>query len=153
MCVIHQIFSIVLILFAVGCANRSGPPIAAVSGKITVDGQPIADVIVTFEPIATDVSADQRSTSLGITGADGKYVIKGGGEQFNGALVGKHKVTLALKEPEGMDELDPKYNVRTEMKKLKNFKQFPKRYNASSELTFDVPANGSNQADFDIQMK
>lgn len=153
MCSTCKLLSIALIVFAVGCSARSGPPIAPVSGKVTVDGQPMADIIVTFEPLTTDASADQRATSLGITDAQGRFVLKGGGEQFNGALVGKHRVRLAKKEPQLMDELDPNYNARNEMKKLKNFKQLPKKYNASSDLTIDVPASGTHKAAFDISLK
>lgn len=142
-----------LLVFCAGaCGRKDVLPFAAVSGKVTAGGEPIAGVIVTFEPLAAPGrNATERPASAGVTDASGMYTLKGGGGQADGALVGKHRVRLARTEPELKDETDPTYDVRAEMKKLKGFKRLPKRYSANSELTFEVPASGTDKANFDVQ--
>jgi hypothetical protein len=140
-------------LVALGCGSDTDGQFAEVSGKVTVDGQPARDVVVTFEPSAESGKPGERPTSVGITDADGRYALKAGGAQIDGALVGKHTVRIAKKEPELMDEVDPNYNVRTEMKKLKGFEQLPARFNAKSTLSFDVTADGTDAADFSVESK
>ncbi len=147
----RRLFVILPVLWA-GCGQGDGAAFAPVSGIVTVDGQPMAGVIVTFEPQTTHVRADQRAASVGVTDADGIYVLKAGGDQINGALIGKHRVRLALSEPKLKDELDPTYDVQEEAKKLQGFKQLPKRYNAETELTFEVPADGTEEADFEVTL-
>ena len=61
-----------------------------------------------------------------------------------GALVGKHKVVITAYEGDGAipnssgGGIVPKGLV-------------PRRYNVDSELTFDVPAEGSSSANFDLK--
>ncbi len=148
----RRLLLVVLPMLSVGCGQGDGTTFAPVSGIVTVEGQPMAGVIVTFEPLTTTVRAEQRAASVGVTDADGLYVLKAGGDQINGALVGKHRVRLALREPTLKDELDPTYDVQEETKKLEGFKQLPKRYNAETELTFEVSADGTDEADFDVTL-
>lgn len=81
---------------SLGCEKYEGPPLFAVSGTVTLDGKPLANAGVMFLP-----RDDTRGNAcLGITDANGKYVLKaerGGGE---GCQEGKFAVTISkMKDP------------------------------------------------------
>ena len=61
------------LLILVGC-SKSGPELP-VSGIVTLDGNPLADVTVRFYP---DTGTDPTSSGYAQTGTDGKFVITGG---------------------------------------------------------------------------
>lgn len=119
-------------LGAVGCG--SGP--APVSGVVTLDGQPVEGVSVSFTPAAGD--GDGIGGSYGKTDAQGKYALKTVIGDRAGAAPGKHKVVISLSKP------DPKNPEGAE----KNL--IPAKYNTKSDLTFDVPASGTDKADFTL---
>ncbi len=91
--------------------------IAPVSGVVTINGKPAADIMVTFMP---NVGPDTPAiTSTATTGPDGKFTLTASNGQ-PGALVGPCKVLLAdLNEerpPQGQPltrkpRLTPKYMV------------------------------------------
>jgi hypothetical protein len=71
-----------------GCGGGADvPTLGTVTGKVTVDGQPLAGAMVTFSPVA-----DGRPSS-GTTGSDGTYTL-----QYNvdnaGATIGQHTVMV-----------------------------------------------------------
>lgn len=84
----HRVMLFVLLLFTgAGCAGKD--PLVPVRGRITLDGKPLKDVIVTFTPIG-----DTRGNgALGGTDADGRFTltdVRGSA----GAVVGEYKVSL-----------------------------------------------------------
>ena len=91
-------------LCAVGCLSLAGcgsgdsfsADLAEVTGTITIDGKPGADLLVNFAPEAENAQA-AAATGMGsdaTTDASGKYELKYKGSGKKGALVGKHKVTI-----------------------------------------------------------
>ena len=55
-----------------GCSGGGGPPSGGVTGKVTVDGQPVTGGSIRFYP----VSADSKSkASGGVIGPDGSYAV------------------------------------------------------------------------------
>jgi len=71
-----------------GCGGSSDAPVvAAVSGVVTVKGQPRADLNVTFHP------EDGGRPATGLTGPDGKFTLTTN-NTGDGAIVGRHKVTI-----------------------------------------------------------
>ena len=73
-----------------GCGNNS--KMAAVSGSVTYRGQPLANAQVNFAPVAGGAIA------TGQTDASGKFQL--GTMSINdGALVGKHKVSVVARGP------------------------------------------------------
>ena len=74
--------------------------------------------------------------SYGKTDKDGRYTLRTVAADKSGAAVGKHKVAISLSQP------DPK-NPEGAAKDL-----IPAKYNAKSDLTFDVPSGGTDKADF-----
>jgi hypothetical protein len=71
-----------------GCV-KSGPELAPVSGRVTLDGKPLENADVVFQP------ENPGSPSYGRTAADGSYEL-GYKQGIAGALVGKHTVSIRV---------------------------------------------------------
>lgn len=67
-----------------GCSGGGGPPSGTVTGKVTIDGQPVTGGSIRFHPTATDTKS---KPSGGVIGADGSYSVPD-------APVGACKVTV-----------------------------------------------------------
>jgi len=128
-----------LALFAIGVALPSGcsdKPDGIVFGKVhgtvTLDGQPLPDATVQFQPAA-------GRPSYGRTDADGRYALGYRGRSW-GAVVGPHTVKITTE-----DRIE---NEQTgEVRVIKEL--LPVHYHARSELTADVTA-GENVVDFSL---
>ena len=123
---------VVVVDFA-GCAQQAAdlPDVAPVSGTVTMDGSPLADVLVTFEPTTGQFSQ-------GKTDASGKYELSYI-NNVKGAVLGAHKVSITTpSEAEGPGDVkdDP----------------IPAKYNAETTLTAEVKA-GENTCDFALESK
>ena len=116
-------FVILMVCFA-GC-GKSGPELAPVSGRVTVDGQSMENVDVTFQP------DEMRPASYGRTDADGHYEL-GYKRGVQGALLGQHTVRITV-----------------ERSLVPNPPHIAARFNSQSELRREVKA-GQNEFDFDV---
>lgn len=125
-----------LLLLSTGCSKQK---IAPVSGRILLNGKPLPKASVTFTPVGTKDNMEPGPSSAGKTDADGRYTLELIGQDGKGAMVGKHKVRIAL-----MSEL-PTSEDRPEP-----LGQIPLKYNGQTILEFDVPAGGSDAANFDL---
>ena len=131
---------IVLSLLLLGC-GAGGPAVAPVSGRILVDGQPVAGLSVTFSPIGSAGNPNPGPSSLGSTDEHGRYslsVIQG---RKSGAVVGRCRVRVRVSQA-----IAPNADPQT----LRSQRQLPARYNEQSELIFEVPAGGTDTANFDL---
>lgn len=108
----------------VGC-NKSGPQLAPVSGRVTLDGEPAYATEVMFYP------EGEKSPSVGRTDRDGRYKLryKRGVE---GGTVGRNVVRL---------------KTITEVSRGKQL--VPKRFITGSDLRRQVTADG-NTFDFEL---
>jgi len=114
-----------LLVFVVGCAGGDVPNLAKdVTGRVTLNGQPVADAVVLFEP-------QSGRPSSGKTDADGRFVLYYS-ETHTGAVPGQHIVRVSKMEEEAGQEL------------------IPERYNFGSTLTETVTMDGPN--DFTIEL-
>jgi hypothetical protein len=124
-------------VFLIGCTwwalrdNLKLPPLAYVTGTVTLDGAPLGEARVSFQPQGdgTPQSTKGKGTSDGFTNDKGQYVLvyQVG---IQGAVIGKHIVRI------------------TKMHETKG-ELVPPRYNQKSELTADVK-KGAGPFDFDI---
>jgi hypothetical protein len=121
-----------------GCSD-SELPIAPISGKVTLDGQPLADAVVRFQPLRTGDSINVGPPSTGRTDADGVYRLKVVARRGNGAVVGKHRVTISTLREEENEKGKTRIVIQ---------ERVPVQYNRSTTLMFEVPAEGTNKADF-----
>jgi hypothetical protein len=121
-----------------GCCGRNVdlPPIADVSGTVTLDGAPIAGASVQFIPDAA--KGTQGAPAVGFTDAAGKYELVTA--TVEGAIVGHHQIRVeARAAPKNeMDTLPPLLT--------------PQRYAnpATSGLTAEVKAGESNVVDLPL---
>ncbi|WP_291171768.1 carboxypeptidase-like regulatory domain-containing protein [Gimesia sp.] len=123
-----------------GCSSGPDdvPETGTVTGTVTLDGAPLADAQVQFQP-------ENGRTSTGTTDAEGHYELDYSGT-LKGAKIGKHSVSITtFNAPEG--------NLETkEAQKQVPKEKVPAQYNANTTLTADVKA-GENTIDFDLQSK
>ncbi|RCS54199.1 hypothetical protein DTL42_03350 [Bremerella cremea] len=130
----------ILAVGGLGCGSQGN--VAPVAGTITLDGAPLEGAAVSFQPIATDKDSMTVSGmgSYGRTDAQGHYELKMIETDGEGASVGTHRVQVSVAEEKGGDALTTD--------------KVPARYRgADSELTFDVPTEGTKTANFDLTTK
>jgi hypothetical protein len=132
----HRLLSagaFVVILCSIGC-NSESYRVAAVSGQVKLDGKPIENVAVMFQPVHSDGNYSPGPGSTGVTDADGRYTLKLTGKNTSGAVVGKHKVRFTMIKGE---------------KAVKTTVRVPDKYNdREGKIEFEVPSAGTSAADF-----
>src|SRR5262245_37542958 len=84
-----------VLLLVLGCG---GPKLAPVSGRVTLNGKPLANAHVSFQPIAAPGEMNPGSGSYAITDADGRYTLRVVEGDRPGAHIGKHRVEIVLRE-------------------------------------------------------
>src|SRR5581483_10021007 len=79
---------LILAAFTVLSAGCGGGefPVAKVSGRVTLNGQPVDKVSVMFQPIAAEGKLNSGMGSYGITDTDGRYTLKLIGKETKGAV-------------------------------------------------------------------
>jgi hypothetical protein len=132
-----------LIFAAAGCGGSASGP---VSGRVTLNGQPLANARVSFQPIEGD-PFKLPPGSVGDTDADGRYTLRViGGQGATGAVVGKHRVTISVISR-------PSTSTEEVLTKPSNESKgnVPARYNSEEGgLTFTVPLGGTDAANFEL---
>lgn len=125
-----------LVITGTGCSSTQSdhPPLGRVEGVVTLDGQPLADADVTFQPEGSG------RMSVGTTDAEGRYELTYMNE-VRGALIGPHKVIITTARS-GADN-DPSSAVPEKL---------PDRYHRNSETRVEV-AEGGNTFNFDLESK
>jgi hypothetical protein len=123
-----------------------------------MDGQPLVGAQVLFTPTApADGSTYSGTQSAGFTNAEGKYQL----ESYNagaGAVVGVHKImiTQTADTPGAAAKIDPSLASVSEdlpANVAAAAGLIPARYNSATKLSFEVPAAGTDQANFDLNSK
>jgi hypothetical protein len=129
-----------LVAFALLCAGcGGGGKLASVSGRVTLNGKPLENAAVMFQPVA-EKTQDPGPGSTGVTDADGRYTLSVVGSNRKGAVVGKHMVRITMYEKD--DSADDRPKPKS--------KRLPPRYNRQTTLEFTVPSGGSDKADFPL---
>jgi hypothetical protein len=128
---------------AVGALGCGSDQIVPVSGRVTLNDQPLRNAAVTFQPVAA-AGNNPGPGSGGFTDEDGRYTLKVIGSGTPGALVGKHKVQITLVPPDSNPADD----------RPKRFKRLPAKYSGKGTLLeFAVPAGGTDSANFALRWK
>ena len=127
------------VLLVVGCGRGDRLETAEVAGTVTLDGEPVTQGTVLFTP-------EQGRVAKGEIRPDGSFSL-GTYEDDDGAIVGKHQVTVVSLDrsglPDGRDEMaddsGPKWLI-------------PRRYGnpAASGLTFQVEPDMANVAELKL---
>lgn len=126
------------LLVSAGCGTDY--KVAPVSGRVTLDNQPLVGASVNFAPTDGSKENNVGAGSYGKTDADGRYTLKLIENDKAGAAVGRHKVSISL-----ADQGDPSTEGSIVVDKV------PDRYRGSeTSLSFDVPPGGTKEADFQL---
>ncbi|MEW4563322.1 carboxypeptidase-like regulatory domain-containing protein [Bremerella sp. JC770] len=135
----------VMLLSLIGCAGPSDQPdLGQVRGTVTLDGEPLSNVVVVFQP-------DVGRPASGRTDADGKYELTYI-RSTRGTKIGHNRVEIAPSEEEDAAGEDAG-EVDTPMSRRRKRARKPKvpyRYNTRSELEADVKP-GDNTFDFELE--
>ncbi|HVL14268.1 MAG TPA: hypothetical protein VM529_16980 [Gemmata sp.] len=150
---------------AAGCGG--GPKIAEVSGVVTLNGKPYPNAVVSFQPVGSNANPNPGRGSVAETDENGRFkLVYDGGE--SGAIVGKHRVRIFTKlgaeipDTEG----DPEAAAAAAKAAAKSGKggkakrqtmgnssvePIPPEWNENSTKEFDVPPQGTTEANFAIE--
>jgi hypothetical protein len=121
--------------------------LAPVSGTITLDGKPLPNAAVNFQPKASGGNLNPGPGSVAMTDANGHYQLTVVGTNQKGAVVGKHRVEIAAYVRDKVT--DPKSDRREQP--AKNL--VPVKYNDQTTLEYDVPRGGTDQANFELKSR
>jgi hypothetical protein len=116
---------LLLVGLSPGCQRSDHPGLGLVSGRVTLDGLPLANAIISFTPDGPG------HDSSACTGPDGTYKLTYL-RDIRGAVVGWHTVRITTAD------------TRTGKREL-----LPARYNSKSKIRVDVPAGG---CEFDFKL-
>jgi hypothetical protein len=134
-CAAWRLVMAMLVFISLGCGS-GGPEIAHVSGRVTMDGKPLAKATVVFIP------EDGRPAGAN-TDADGRFVLNFD-ERRRGAIPGKNMVRIMTVRDAEQDETGKTVSPGSP-------ETVPARYNTATELTFTVEPKKRNVANFDLK--
>ncbi len=138
------------VVLALGCGRSK--EFAPVSGKVMLDGKPLANAAVMFSPVSEQGSTEGGVPSTGETDEKGEFTLLAVTGKA-GAQVGQHRVSISVITEQVGDTGDerhanPPRGGPTMMNKV------PTKYNEKTELTCEVPSGGRNDANFlDLKSK
>jgi hypothetical protein len=137
---LHRAFLILaLALFTFGGCGGGGD-LAPVSGVITLNGKPTAEIAVTFQPVAASGTKNPPPSAFGVTDQDGRYSLTVLSGDRKRASVGKNHVRIcAYVVGDSDDPNRPKAKVK-----------IPSRY-WDQPTEFVVPPGGTSSANFDLK--
>lgn len=132
------------VVLAFGCGSGKFVP---VSGKVTLNGKPLANATVAFQPVGGANPLETGPGSAGRTNENGEYTLTTG-KGAKGAVVGKHQVLISA--PETYDEEDEQ---RARQGGRPQVDKVPNRYGLKGRdaITFVVPPEGTDQANFALK--
>ncbi len=133
------------IAFATLSGCGSGPQIESVSGTITLDGKPLPDIRVLFQPQNKDPETAGIG-SFGLTDSEGKFTLKLSDSERMGAVVGIHTVILSDKLTEGAEDSDAGDFGKGPRSRI------PFKYNKTPP-TFEVKPGVENKATLELSSK
>jgi len=143
---------LILLPALTGCGG-SDFQVAAVSGKVTLDGAPLAGAKVLLLPQAHADDGMAGPSSYGLTDETGQYTVQTVNllekSRSPGAVVGTHRVAITTLTTEP----DPNDPVSRDL--VQTPERIPPPYNdlRRSPLRLEVPAEGTDQANFDLETR
>jgi len=132
-----------------GCGGGDSFEIAPVSGTVTLNGQPLADATIGFQPSGGE--KEQGPGSSGKTDAQGRYTLTTN-DGRRGATVGTHQVRIStLKMAENKDVEDASIFIKlSKSGSVLAPEKVPSKYAKEEPLTFTIPSGGTDKADFNL---
>ena len=128
---------ILLLIVTVGCGSSDGLDRQAISGIVTLDGQPLNDGAIHLEP-----ATNQSGTAVGATIRRGAFAIA----REQGPVPGSYRVRIYATS--GVQP--PPVKGQTEHTRRPMVERLPDIYNVRTELRADVTARGANRFRFEL---
>ncbi|UUO07853.1 carboxypeptidase regulatory-like domain-containing protein [Blastopirellula sp. J2-11] len=124
-------------LVLVGCSigPTDLPEVAPVSGTVTLDGKPLNNATLTFQPAV-------GRPSSGLTNKDGQYKLRYN-LNLTGAKLGDHSVIITTYQ---------EFDNPSDADRPASPELLPAKYHKKSELVAKI-TNGDNVVDFDLKSK
>jgi hypothetical protein len=113
-----------------------------VSGAVTLNGQAVPYTQIIFQPKGTADNPSPGPGSTAFCDDAGRFELKTVRGQ-PGAVVGLHAVQIYAHGPPKSTTGDTDVGPKVQ-------EAFPAKYNVESQLTFEVPAEGSEGANFEL---
>lgn len=132
---------ILLTALGAGCSSGDGPELTDVTGRVMVDGSPIAGAVLTFVPEAGG------SPSYGRTDSDGRYQLMFTFTK-SGAMLGKHNVEIESRKIPASEAEE----MRASGQEVPEYREIPKAYRQPGALTAEV-VSGNNEINFELNSK
>jgi hypothetical protein len=123
-------------LTVAGCGGGDQVPREAVSGSVTLDGQPLPDGQITFVP---ETGQNAAAATIG----NGSYSIK----RSEGPSPGAHRVMVTRQIPTGKKVPSDPEVPGSELVDQRR-ESIPPRFNQKTELKADVQKGGANRFDY-----
>jgi hypothetical protein len=123
----------VSLMMLVGCSQASNR--AGLGGMVTLDGEPLAEGIITFRP-----QPGSSGPTAGATISDGRFSVS----NDKGVFAGTFRVEITANRKTGRKVKDPVLGMMIDERK----QIIPACYNRQSELTAEVNREGPNQFKF-----
>lgn len=106
------------------------PPLGTVTGKVTINGEPVENALVRFRPAGSEGG---KAPSEGRTDAGGKYKLFYV-RDVPGAAVGEHVVEIEAKDSNGRQRLPQEYHRKSNLHRTVK--------EGSNELNFEIDIRG-----------
>jgi hypothetical protein len=129
--------TIVFLAGAVGCDSGDGLNRQAISGMVTLDGQPLPDGAILFEP-----ATNESGTEVGATIRQGAFAIS----RKDGPVPGPYRVRIYSSS---MTQAPPN-DGQTERTPRPMVDRLPPRYNTKTELNAVIIAGRANRHRFNL---
>jgi hypothetical protein len=128
---------ILSLVVTAGCGSGDGLDRQAISGIITLDGQPLSDGAIHLEPMT-----NPSGTAVGATIRRGAFAIA----RDQGPIPGSYRVRIYA----GSGVQAPPGKGQTERTRRPMVERLPDTYNVRTELRADVTARGANRFPFEL---
>lgn len=125
-------------LACLGCGSDEFP-FAPVSGVVELNGEPLADAWVGFDPMAKSGGVAAGKSSYARTDAEGRFELASIDDR-KGAVVGPHRVWIRTFKTDKNGKI-----IRQE--------SLPRNFNDETTLIFEVPQEGTVNANFQLEPK
>jgi hypothetical protein len=138
-----------------GCSRPAGPEFAAVTGRVTFNGQPFSSGTIHFVPDESQGTSGPMST--GVLQSDGSFSLRGPGTRI-GAMVGNHRVYLTMPLPEIGPVpvvVDGEVVVQESPRGVaaRTVRQVPKRYFQAETSEWAVTVGTGSPNDFEFEIR
>lgn len=154
----RRLLCLVIVLpFIAGCAEgEARPELCQVTGTVKIDGVPLAEASVIFEPqsLSTTTNPKYKRSSDAITDAQGQFLMSTYGDK-DGLPAGKYKVAVVKQSRKNPPGMDPEMATEAQLAKVVVKNLIPAKYFdlATSGLEVEVTPTGMQPDVLELQSK